>query len=363
LSSIDTILVIIQRSNGDVYYSFSLIEALKEVFPNSSIDILVNEDTYQVSNLYGGVSNIIQFSYKKKHSEGVSYLVNFARKIFKKYDISINLTSSDRSVLFSILSARRSYSVIERYLSKSWWKRLLLTNFLEYDKDKHILVEYFDLLKIIGYEKNVNFHGPKPEKSSNDLVQKIIDPLNNNGYIIFHPCAQYSYKILPINLINEILEKLSTLGIDILITGSGNDLDMKISRSLKEYKNTYNLIGKTSLNDFLALSNQSLGYIGMDTLNMHISASQGKKIFAIFGPTNKQRWMPWSDALGNFNNLLKTNNKWIYKNVTIYSSTLPCMPCGKAGCDDRHGQSICLTSIDVSKIFYEIKIWLKDELV
>ena len=48
---------------------------------------------------------------------------------------------------------------------------------------------------------------------------------------------------------------------------------------------------------YFALSELSLAYIGMDTLNMHIAAAQNKRIFAIFGPTNLTMWSPWSNEL------------------------------------------------------------------
>ena len=45
--------------------------------------------------------------------------------------------------------------------------------------------------------------------------------------------------------------------------------------------NIYDFIGETTLEEYIALSDSAIAYIGMDTLNMHIAASQNKPIFAI----------------------------------------------------------------------------------
>jgi heptosyltransferase-3 len=39
---------------------------------------------------------------------------------------------------------------------------------------------------------------------------------------------------------------------------------------------------------------------------------------------------------------------------------MPCVACGKAGCDDRHGKSECLDNIDPKVIFNEIKDWYQN---
>ena len=123
--------------------------------------------------------------------------------------------------------------------------------------------------------------------------------------------------------------------------------------------NIYNFISKTSLEEYLALSQLSLAYIGMDTLNMHIAATQNKRIFTIFGPTNLKMWSPWSNALkcaANENKLMQT-----YGGITIFQAGLPCVPCGRAGCDNDQGRSECLHIIDPKKIFIEVEKWCKSE--
>ena len=92
---------------------------------------------------------------------------------------------------------------------------------------------------------------------------------------------------------------------------------------------------------------------------MHIAASQNKRIFAIFGPTNLRMWSPWSNEL----RLSATEDRPIqsYGNVTIFQANMPCVACGKAGCDNNHGNSDCLDNIDPIIIYKEVENWLKNK--
>ena len=64
------ILIIIQRSNGDVFLSRSLIEQLQKSLRPKSIDLLVNDDTLPIAKLIPHIGQIYTFSYlKKKNSQ------------------------------------------------------------------------------------------------------------------------------------------------------------------------------------------------------------------------------------------------------------------------------------------------------
>ena len=55
------ILVIVQRSNGDVFLSASLIDQLKRNLKPSSIDLLVNDDTLAIAKTLSNIRQIYTF--------------------------------------------------------------------------------------------------------------------------------------------------------------------------------------------------------------------------------------------------------------------------------------------------------------
>ena len=59
---INNILIIIQRSNGDVFLSASLISQLKENFHPCKIDLLVNDDTLPIAETLHHINKIFTFS-------------------------------------------------------------------------------------------------------------------------------------------------------------------------------------------------------------------------------------------------------------------------------------------------------------
>ena len=79
-----------------------------------------------MANLLPHVSKIITFSYKNKTENRWLQEKEIFSKIFRKYDLSINLTSSDRSVLYALIAGKKTISVVEKDSKKSWWKKFFL---------------------------------------------------------------------------------------------------------------------------------------------------------------------------------------------------------------------------------------------
>jgi heptosyltransferase-3 len=349
------IIIIIQRSNGDVFLTSSLIKNLYDYYEDPQIDLLVNDDTISIAKLIPFITNVHTFSYKKKNEEKWKQEKKIVIDLYKEYDLSINLTSSDRSVFYALMLGKKSISAVENVRKKSWWKKIFLTHYYYFDKSRHILKNNLEPLKFL----KINFeeiHYPiKPSKEATANVKKKLEDKRVVDFLIFHASTQYKYKIYPQSLRDILLSSLNELKIPILITGGNNYLDLEIKKQIPTLSNVYDFIGETSLEEFIALSKLSSAYIGMDTINMHIAASQNKRIFAIFGPTNLRMWSPWSNQL----RLSATKDMPVqtYGNVTIFQADMPCVACGKAGCDDNHGNSDCLDNIIPSAIFKEVEEW------
>ena len=356
------ILIIIQRSNGDVFLSSSLIKSLYDYFKSPKIDLLVNDDTVAIANLIPYVNYIHTFSYKKKKDNRWSQERKIIFDLYKtKYDLSINLTASDRSVLYAIISGKKSISAIETKRSKSWWKKILLSQYYYFDSSKHILLNNLESLGLLKINSN-NIHYPiEVSELVISNIKKKLQKFNIKEFLIFHPSTQYSYKIYPRYQRNNLLSRLNHLGLTIVVSGGNNSIDIEIKKQIPSLSNVVDFIGETTIEEFIALSKLSIGFIGMDTLNMHIAASQNKRVFAIFGPTNLKMWSPWSNQLQQAASLNKA--KQTYGNITIFQADMPCVACGLAGCKDDHGNSDCLDYIDPKAVVNEVDQWHKNQYV
>ena len=351
------ILIIIQRSNGDVFLSASLINSIYQHYNFPKIDLLVNDDTFEVAKLLSNIDIIHKFSYKKKSNNRWLQEYELVKKLFRKYDLSINLTSSDRSVLYALIAGKKSISIVEKEYKKSWWKKLFLSKFYYYDSSQHILKQNLIPLFLLGIKYDLTQHNIKVTQETIDRVKQKLFKKGIKNFIIFHPSAQYSYKIFPKESRHMLISLLSKLGVSVVISGANSLIDLDIKLNLPSISNIYDFIGETSLEEYVALSSLSIAYIGMDTLNMHIAASQNKRIFAIFGPTNLSMWSPWSNELkssASENMPLQT-----YAKNTIFQADMSCVACGLAGCNNSHGRSECLYRISPKSVFKEVENWYK----
>ena len=336
--------------------SSSLVDVLNDYYDSPQIDLLVNDDTFSIARLIPFVNSIYSFSYQKKKDNWWKQEKSILKGLFNKYDLSINLTASDRSVIYALIAGKKTISAIEKDNKKSWWKKILLTHHYFFDEEKHILLNNLQPLRLLEIQhKNIQ----KSIFISQEIINRVQSKLNKKGiksFFIYHPSAQYKYKIYPQLLRDELLTLLNSLDICIITTGVNNKVDFDIKKTLPSLSNVFDFIGDTSIEEYFALSQLSLAYIGMDTLNMHIAASQNKRIFAIFGPTRLRMWSPWSNELQSSareNMPLQT-----YGKVTIFQANMPCVACGKAGCNNNNGNSDCLDNIDPGIIFNEVKNWL-----
>lgn len=340
------ILLIIQRSNGDVFLTLPLIRALKDYYSPVSIDMLVNDDTLAIAKTLPFIRSFILFSYAKKKKGLVSRFKQekeIIAKIWRQYDLAINLTASDRSVLYALLASKKAISATDPESGKAWWKKLFLTHSYTFDLTKHIVYNNCEPLRLLDIPLTAITVVPLVKAEAQIRMQERLLSLGISNFFIFHAGAQYDYKIYPKELRNTLLSLLSSNGLSLIATGGKTEIDSCISNELPSLPNLHNFIAKTSLDELIALVSLSKGYIGMDTLVMHIAASLNKPIFAIFGPTLTSMWAPWKNTS--------------HQTIKLFQASMPCVPCGKAGCNDRHGVSECLHHIFPKQIADTILEW------
>jgi len=354
------ILIIIRRYNGDVLLSSPLIEALYNHYDSPQIDLLVNDDTLGIARTIRHIDQIHTYSYKWRELPLLSRMKNefdLFKILYRKYDLSINLTANDRSILYAVSASSYAVSAREVERKKSWWKKIFLKYSYTFENDQHILLNNLAPLRPLGIELSqielrANYTQRAKEQISAKLKEKGIDK-----FIIYHPSAQHEYKVYPEESRNKLLKQLNQLQIPVIVTGASTPLEVEIKKTLPKLEYVYDFMGDTSLDEYIALSDLSLAYIGMDTLNMHIAAGQDKKIFAIFGPTLPEVWSPWSNVAQCY--AKKSKPLQTYGNITLFQADMPCVACGLAGCDNKGGRSDCLYLIDPSVIFREVSEWIR----
>ena len=96
--------------------------------------------------------------------------------------------------------------------------------------------------------------------------------------------------------------------------------------------------GFLNFNQLAALLRGAALYIGPDTSVSHLAAACGVPVLAIFGPTNPMRWAPWPAGTQPVRFARSRPGAGARPVSRCCKAELPCVPCGKAGCED-HRQS------------------------
>lgn len=145
---------------------------------------------------------------------------------------------------------------------------------------------YADVFRALGYTvdlSKVDF--PQPEPLNNSL--KTIVGNTTKKRIGIAPFAQHNSKAYPLDLMEEIINRLSeNEHISILLFGGGDKEIKSLSTIANKYANTICIAGKIKLKEELLLISNLDCMLSMDSGNGHFSALYGVPTITLWGGTH-----------------------------------------------------------------------------
>jgi len=151
------------------------------------------------------------------------------------------------------------------------------------------------------------------------------------------------YKLWSSDYFAELTDWLSARGCQVIFTGAGKIDQQKVGEILgKTRLPCWNLVGKLSLGELLALQQMSSLFIGNDSGPTHLASAAKIPAVCFFGPTNDKIWGP----LGATTQVLR--------------GRIPC----EEGCSTKHcyGHYRCMSSLDVDLVRDAITARIGDKL-
>lgn len=143
---------------------------------------------------------------------------------------------------------------------------------------------YVEVFEKLGFPVNLsNPEFPMPY-GLNDKILKII-PLNNKDWIGIAPFAAHKGKMYPLELMEEVILKLSKT-YKVLLFGGGKEEKSILNTFQEKYDNVINLAGKLSLSEELDVISNLTVMLSMDSGNAHIAAMMGVDVISIWGVTH-----------------------------------------------------------------------------
>ena len=338
------ILIIKLSAIGDVVHSLPFLEVLRDRFPSSRIDWVVEEDAGGIVEGHPDINQLIIFhrkSWLKRFSDKGEYIkvgkevANLLKELKKrKYDIVVDVQGLFKSGILTFLARGKRKIALTGGREGSFifvHERVAIP-----DPDMHALDRYLCIARYLG-ATNFVWNGQIPiydkdKRYVNNLLGEIG---NNNTLVAVNPIAKWASKLWELNRFASLADKIKEkLGAEVIFTGSGND-KKAIDNILSVMKTeALNLSGKTSLKELAYLYQRCAIVISTDTGPMHVASAMGSPVvIALFGPTSPLKTGPY----GAKHRVIKAG--------------IGCSPCFKKRCDDMS----CMEKITVDMIFDTVK--------
>jgi len=356
----EKILIIATRQIGDTLITTPLISAIKKKWPQAQIDFLGYDNSLSMLSGNKDLNNLIGTKPRPKLSD---YLKQFFQ-LFKRYDLAVITQPSDRAYIYGLISAKHRVGIIPVEPKLNWWKKKISIHNVEVDYfHQHVITEKLRLLEPFVSESDLFSHpiSVRPPKSV-DLPSEIKSYLSES-FVVIHPTPLTAYKRWPLANWVELIESLSQ-NHQIVLSGAPIAQDRELNQAIIDLlsdsakKNVLNLDGRLRLDQLSTLLRQAKLYIGVDTSVTHLAAACNTPTITLFGATPPTNFGPWPNGfIGKQPYALKARTQKV-GNVTILQGPGDCVPCRKAGCEDKpDSRSDCLVNLSVQQVLEAIDLF------
>jgi heptosyltransferase-2 len=307
---------------GDTIISFPAVSALRHLYPEARIYVLVRSNLVELWKAHPAVDEVIPYDMPR----GVGRIfgeLRIARLIKQRgIDLSVIFPRSFSSALMIFLGG-----IPRRLGYKSEGRSLLLTERIDCTADllsRHRMYYYLHLLDPLGgypspFLPSLALNGTQERWAETFLSRR---GLKGKVLVGLNPGATYGEaKCWPPARFVELGKKLITdHGASILIFGSSRPQEKALNAAIAEGigEGCLNLSGETSLQQLAALLRRCRLLITNDTGTMHVAAAMGTRVAAIFGPTDPRTTSPLGQG------------------HVIIRKEVSCSPCLKRVCPEDH---------------------------
>lgn len=304
----ERILVINPFGIGDVLFTTPVISAIKDNYPDSFIGYWCNERVKEILQNNPSIDIIFALSrgdikklYRKSKLKGIISSLSLYRKIKKeKFSISLDFSLDHRYGLVSKLWG------IRRRVGFNYKDRgRFLTDKIDIEgySEKHVVEYYLDLLKFLNIRpKSYNLSLTVPERNNLKARMMLAQAgVNDKDLVIaIAPGAGASWgkdaslKHWPaVNFATLIDKIINDYRAKILILGDDSERPIVDTIIKTVHYNVVDLVGKTTLEELIAVINNVEMLITNDGGTLHIAVALGKKTVSFFGPVDPKVYGPY----------------------------------------------------------------------
>jgi heptosyltransferase-3 len=349
----DAILVVATRQIGDVLLTTPLVRAARLRWPKARIEVLGFAGTLGMLAGNPDIDATIELPARLGWRGGLAAL----RRLWRRYDLALVTDGGDRAHALGWIAGRRRSGIVPPGESSTRWKQAVLHHAILAAGDRgtvHTVAEKHALLAPwLGPTDTV----PPVTVPAAEPLPPDVDTALRPGAVVVHAPSMWAYKQWPIERYAEVVRSLLVQGRQVVLTGSNSPRDQACIAPLRALGDAPALLdtsGRLGFRQIVTLLQRASLYVGPDTSVSHLAAAAGVPVVAVFGPSNPMRWAPWPADAPQPVAWSRSTGRQAVGNVTVLQSALPCVPCGRAGCEDhRDSRADCLAEIAAQRVLAE----------
>jgi heptosyltransferase-3 len=244
------------------------------------------------------------------------------------------------------------------------WKKFISMHNVTVDYfAQHVIAEKLRLLEVFFRNPNDVFKEPiSVTPPEGEVLTPVIAGQLNQAYAILHPGPLTAYKRWPLAYWQQLITWLTQQGLQVVLSASSAKQDLQLNHDILSLldeatrQQVIDTAGKLSIPQAGTLLRSAALYIGVDTSITHLAAACNTPTIALFGATPPTNFGPWPNGfVGDQPYQLRARTQTI-GNVTILQGPGECVPCRKAGCEDRaDSHSECLDLLEPSQVITAAK--------
>jgi len=364
------VLFIATRQIGDVLVTTPLISQARKLWPDAEFHFLGYRGKLEMLKGNPDISQIIETSDRPKFGE---YLTLFF-KLFQRYDLAVVTQPSDRAYFYGLVAAHHRVGLLGGHpqglteqdkakKSKSdkqnVWKKAISLHSVDVDYfTQHVIAEKIRLLEIFYknplelFQKPISVIAPAGDPIAPSIAAQLHSP-----YIVVHPGPLTAYKRWPLAYWQTLLAWITKQGWQAVLSASPAKQDLQLNQDIlslldeKTREHVLDTAGLLTIPQAGTLIRGAIAYVGVDTSITHLAAACNIPTIALFGPTPPTNFGPWPNGfIGEQPYQLRARSQTV-GNVTILQGPGECVPCRKAGCEDRaSSNSECLDQLDPNQV-------------
>jgi ADP-heptose:LPS heptosyltransferase len=291
---------------GDFVMSVAALNAVRTASPTARIDVVTQRANIPIIDSVDNIDTVLEYTpprYRARTSR-LTALFDFVRVVFavrrRCYDLVIDSQGDDYARAIALLSGAR----IRAGAFPGWmWAHdisawaLSLTHPVELTESDHTTdscLRFIDKLGLGGETSGISL------AIRDEHVRTVNEFLSFSGiaepFAVVQACSRDAVKTWPINRMTAVVNHLLTKkGLSVLLSGGPADTDYNetIRSGTDEPEKVYNIAGLLPLALLPALLGKARIMFGIDTGPIHVAASIGTPVVALYLKNNTIRCYPY----------------------------------------------------------------------